>query len=619
MASSSEFQPRFDNVVNEDDDHSEDSSEMDDELQRDDSGQTEDDKVSEDRMSGVPTATTPDDPDRTLFPELPHLRTVRQRLFEIEDSIELSLDEFKSYFPFVDNIWRKIRTVEAQVDKSSTTEWYWCRLRKDAHTQPHTPKPTPEGKQSRRKRPRNDKTCGMALKVIFNGNPVRMCTITRAVPKGERHTHDLDYIDATKRNSGIMNVARREAIRGYIPTSVFWKMWEEPHKMEDAGGKYMKVSDVRNVQYAWRQDNPTVALQAHPGYSQGRRTARQRPSTPPKMMGIVADQPPSAQPLLPIDTLHYPEHARAFLDPYLPPRGVNLKPRPYITLTWASSLDSQISIQTGIQTAISGPETKAMTHYLRSRHDAILIGVRTAIADDPSLNCRLAGAGGYGGVGLDGQPRPIIIDPHARLHIRPELKILKIVSQGRAKAPWIVVTPGASLHPSAVSTLKSHGGEYLMINDFNNETGGFNWEGIFNVLYHEGIKSIMIEGGGLVLSELLKKRYSQLVDSVITTIAPTFFGKAGVTVCPDPTFDEAGKPIPNRLKNVKWQPMGESDVVMCGHTIPEPLPPRPTLPGIAEITQPPPSSRQLTQHSDPGTPAFSVASSSAPNYTKSGA
>ena len=206
-----------------------------------------------------------------------------------------------------------------------------------------------------------------------------------------------------------------------------------------------------------------------------------------------------------------------------------------------------------------------MTHYLRSRHDAILIGVRTAIADDPSLNCRLEGAGGYGGIGWSQQPRPIIVDPQARLHIRPEMKMLKIVAEGRARAPWIVVAPGAMLHPTAVSTLKAHGGEYLMVHDYQPEGQGMNWGGIFAILFNEGIKSIMVEGGGIVLSELLKAQYAHLVDSVIITIAPTFLGKAGVQVSPDSNYGgEQGKPIALRLREVKWQPMGAEDVIMCG-------------------------------------------------------
>lgn len=108
------------------------------------------------------------------------------------------------------------------------------------------------------------------------------------------------------------------------------------------------------------------------------------------------------------DTLYYPDDARGFLQPYLPPplpspdsyepvSVTTASPYPHVTLTYAQSLDGAIAAAPGVQTALSGPESKAMTHYLRSQHDGILVGIGTAMADNPSLNCRLDGVGGYGG------------------------------------------------------------------------------------------------------------------------------------------------------------------------------------------------------------------------------
>ncbi|EHK99335.1 putative 5-amino-6-(5-phosphoribosylamino)uracil reductase [Glarea lozoyensis 74030] len=120
----------------------------------------------------------------------------------------------------------------------------------------------------------------------------------------------------------------------------------------------------------------------------------------------------------PRDVLHYPSIHRTFLEPHLPPKTPSTaSPYPFTTLTFATSLDSQLALSPGAPTALSGPESKAMTHYLRSRHDAILIGVGTAVADNPSLNCRIEGVGGYGGEGLEGQPRPIVLDPRARWEV----------------------------------------------------------------------------------------------------------------------------------------------------------------------------------------------------------
>jgi 2,5-diamino-6-(ribosylamino)-4(3H)-pyrimidinone 5'-phosphate reductase len=535
----------------------------------------------------------------SLFSIPPNLASIRQRLFEIEDTVELSPADFATYWPYMDNVWGKQRTGAPTKEQGVVTEWYWCRLRKSAKPKLQPPKPTPEGKKTRKKRSREDVECAMAVKVIHTDGLVKSCKVVRAVEKGMKHTHDLDFLDSVKRNSAIMDTARREAVKGFLPASIFQQLWKEPDKMNAAGGKFMKVSDVRNVQYPWRQENPDVILRPHPGYSGRSVGPRQKIVGTPRPAPVVNPGPDPAiavQVQLPPDTLRYPHHAREFLEPYLPPiqsSKPSSRTTPHATLTYASSLDSRISLAPGLQTALSGPESKAMTHYLRSRHDAILIGVRTAIADDPSLNCRLEGAGGYGGIGWSQQPRPIIVDPQARLHIRPDMKMLKVVAEGRGRAPWIVVAPGAMLHPTAVSTLKAHGGEYLMVHDYQHEGQGMNWEGIFGILFNEGIKSIMIEGGGIVLSELLKAQYAHLIDSVIVTIAPTFLGKAGVQVSPDSNFSgEQGRPIASRLKEVKWQPMGTEDVIMCGKLREEPEPTNGILPGIEQFSQNVPAEAQ---------------------------
>src|SRR5262245_53594387 len=67
------------------------------------------------------------------------------------------------------------------------------------------------------------------------------------------------------------------------------------------------------------------------------------------------------------------------------------KKRPYIILKLALSADGKISAAAGQKTAITGPEVKRRTHLLRAQVDAILVGLRTVLADDPELTCRLPG------------------------------------------------------------------------------------------------------------------------------------------------------------------------------------------------------------------------------------
>ncbi|KAJ5279308.1 Bacterial bifunctional deaminase-reductase C-terminal [Penicillium angulare] len=269
------------------------------------------------------------------------------------------------------------------------------------------------------------------------------------------------------------------------------------------------------------------------------------------------------------DSLEFPETDRVFLEPHLP-RQDGTTPRsdmPFATLTFATSLDSALALSPGARTTLSGPQSKAMTHYLRSRHDGILIGVGTAIADDPGLNCRIAGVGGYGGEGLSGQPRPVVIDSNARWDFSDDSKLFQLCRQGRGKAPWIVT---ALPEPPAEKQklLERYGGRYISL-QMKSSTGDhhrIDWSDLLVTLRSHGLQSVMVEGGGHVINSLLVPQYMSLIDSVIVTIAPTWLGEGGVVVSPPRRFDGEGNAISAaRLRNVKWYPFGE-DVVLCGQT-----------------------------------------------------
>ncbi|KAA8650324.1 RibD family protein [Aspergillus tanneri] len=269
----------------------------------------------------------------------------------------------------------------------------------------------------------------------------------------------------------------------------------------------------------------------------------------------------------PRDALSFPGSDRIFLDPHLPFHDEDsTKPHlPFTTLTFATSLDSSLALSPGVRTVLSGPQSKAMTHYLRSRHDAILIGVGTAVADNPGLNCRIAGVGGYGGEGLTGQPRPIVIDPTARWDFTEESKILVLAREGQGRAPYIITCVDSP--PSAKrALLERHGGKYITLDVLTTDDGShrIDWTVILQCLKNEGLSSVMVEGGGSIINSLLEPTSQQLIDSVIVTIAPTWLGQGGVVVSPKRRVDDEGAAIPaSRLTGVKWYPFGE-DVVLCG-------------------------------------------------------
>ncbi|KAF2792609.1 bacterial bifunctional deaminase-reductase [Melanomma pulvis-pyrius CBS 109.77] len=271
----------------------------------------------------------------------------------------------------------------------------------------------------------------------------------------------------------------------------------------------------------------------------------------------------------PRDALTFPLSESQTLDPYVPPTPDPEYPTLHVTLTFATSLDSSLSLAPGTQTALSGLASKSMTHYLRSKHDAILIGVGTAVADNPSLNCRIGGVGGYGGKGLKGQPRPVVLDPRGRWEVNNESKVIKLAKEGRGKAPWVIRMTNAKEENAREKekVLKAVGGDVFIVpsecSSASESMSRIDWSNIFSLLTAKGIRSVMIEGGGGVINDLLHPQNFGLVDTVIVTIAPVWLGKGGVQVCPDERVEEGVRIPVGRLRDVKWVPLGE-DVVLCG-------------------------------------------------------
>ena len=208
-----------------------------------------------------------------------------------------------------------------------------------------------------------------------------------------------------------------------------------------------------------------------------------------------------------------------FLNPYLPNTETTTN-RPFVTLTYAQSLDSKIAAQPGQQTKLSHLETKTMTHYLRSKHDSIFIGIGTVLADDPKLNCRYDEKSTI---------RPIILDPKAQWQYEKST-LCKICHDGLGLAPFIILDENMNPSDDSRKIVENQGGKYvkLPLLEKRNE----NWKLILEKLKELDIKSVMIEGGAKVINDLLINR-DNLVDSLIITVAPVFLGKNGVDVSPN--------------------------------------------------------------------------------------
>ncbi|CCH61660.1 hypothetical protein TBLA_0F01170 [Henningerozyma blattae CBS 6284] len=226
-----------------------------------------------------------------------------------------------------------------------------------------------------------------------------------------------------------------------------------------------------------------------------------------------------------------------FLKPYLPNESIRTDDRPFITLTYAQSLDSRISKGKGIRTTISHLETKTMTHYLRLHHDGILIGSGTITADNPGLNCKIDEEK----IQMN-SPRPIIIDPNQNWNFK-DSKIEELYLKNQGKSPIVFIKENADI---------KYPNENVNYERLKFNKDGFNWIDIFELLSKKyQMKSIMIEGGANVINRLLMK--PELIDSLIITIGSVYLGKNGVEVSPSKAL---------KLKDVNWW-KGTTDSVMC--------------------------------------------------------
>ncbi|KAI8637980.1 dihydrofolate reductase-like domain-containing protein [Parasitella parasitica] len=216
--------------------------------------------------------------------------------------------------------------------------------------------------------------------------------------------------------------------------------------------------------------------------------------------------------------------------------------RPFVTLTFAQSLDGKIAKQ-GQQVLISGKESMAMTHRLRILHDGILVGIGTALIDDPQLNARYLSASETS----IKQPQPIVLDPSLRLS--PDCKLVKNYANGTGKQPWLIVSEKyIDVQNDEKSVLENAGVKIIPVKASAN--GRLPFKEVFRVLKSNGIEKLMIEGGSQIIQSCLKDEWDQL----IITTGPMFIGSDGVSAIKD------NNDMPT-LKNIKYQIMGKDSVM----------------------------------------------------------
>jgi GTP cyclohydrolase II len=211
--------------------------------------------------------------------------------------------------------------------------------------------------------------------------------------------------------------------------------------------------------------------------------------------------------------------------------------RPFVTLTYAQSLDGSIAVDPGQPLSLSGPQSLLLTHYLRAANDAILVGIGTVVADNPLLNVRL----------VEGKnPQPVIVDSQLRFPLEANLL------RRHPLAPWIATSEQADRERQR--RLEAAGARVLRLP--STSSGAVDLDALLKQLGEWGIRSLMVEGGARIITSFLARR---LANFLVLTVVPRLVG--GVRAVGNlGAFEPAHFP---GLRHVGSQRLGE-DLVLWG-------------------------------------------------------
>jgi diaminohydroxyphosphoribosylaminopyrimidine deaminase/5-amino-6-(5-phosphoribosylamino)uracil reductase len=190
--------------------------------------------------------------------------------------------------------------------------------------------------------------------------------------------------------------------------------------------------------------------------------------------------------------------------------------RPWVTLKVASTLDGFIGsdqCKPSDPAFVTGKAARAHAHVLRSRHDAVLVGVGTVLADNPRLTVRLPGVGGTG-------PLRVVLDGHLRTP--PSARLIRQLGTPPALIVGAQPRKGARDDRARLGrerALRQAGAEVLLLPA--DRAGRVLIPSLLRALAERGVQSLLVEGGSRVHGAFIS---AALVDSVAFFLAPRLVG-----------------------------------------------------------------------------------------------
>jgi diaminohydroxyphosphoribosylaminopyrimidine deaminase/5-amino-6-(5-phosphoribosylamino)uracil reductase len=232
---------------------------------------------------------------------------------------------------------------------------------------------------------------------------------------------------------------------------------------------------------------------------------------------------------------------------------------PFVTVKAAMTLDGKIATASGESKWITGPEARAEGMRLRARHDAILVGVNTILADNPSLTLRTTQRPSKTAVrqskiqNLKSKiVRRIILDTRARTP-------LKAAVIGDAQAGLTTVVVGRDAPAARVTALAKR----VTIWRAPLRRGRLDLRWVLRRLGQEQVTSLLVEGGGEVNASFLLGGFAQRVAFFY---APKILGGAGSRKA---VAGDGARSLAEvlTLREVEWKRVGD-DLMMTGLVTP---------------------------------------------------
>ena len=183
--------------------------------------------------------------------------------------------------------------------------------------------------------------------------------------------------------------------------------------------------------------------------------------------------------------------------------------KPWIIVKWAQTLDGKLAYtDTNSNRWISNETSRKEAHHLRRRVQAVLVGVKTVLADDPLLTPRPA---------RGKSPTRIVLDRRLRTPLTSQL--LQTVEQ----SPVLIVTTRQTYNsrPKRIFKLTQKGAQILVV---PSKDGKCDLVSLLRALGRRHIYQLLVEGGPNVITSFLQEN---LADEIHVFIAPKILAAAG--------------------------------------------------------------------------------------------